>query len=405
MGTGGPVGRGMPVNRGVPVNRDAALHPDACAGYHTHVVLHRWQTIVQTVPGLNALPEGLQSLLLPVAAWILYGLASRIAPALAVGKSRPGVRMLVARTRLPIQLILAGTIIQALGTGLREYPWVPGILDRLIPIVIVTASAMLVHRAIGTVFIALRQRFDTSMADNLRARQATTQIMVLERLVTVAIVVVAVAIALMTIPDVRRFGTSLLASAGLAGLVIGIAAQQSIANVLAGIQIAITQPLRIDDAVVIDGEWGWVEEITLTYVVVRIWDRRRLVVPISYLLQKPFQNWTRSSASVIGTVIIYADYTTDVAALRTEQSRFLAENALWDGQVDVVQVTDTTERTIVIRSLVSAENSPKAWDLRCELREHLIRQLQMTQPGALPRERMRIQGAVTHGNPRSESAD
>ncbi|WP_157703171.1 mechanosensitive ion channel domain-containing protein [Alkalispirochaeta alkalica] len=254
---------------------------------------------------------------------------------------------------------------------------------------------MLLHRATGTLFIFLRRQFDLSTPDNLRARRATTQIIVLERIALISVVVLTIAALLMTIPGIQRFGASLLASAGVAGLVIGLAAQQSIANVLAGIQIAITQPLRIDDAVVIDGEWGWVEEITLTYVVVRIWDRRRLVVPISYLLQKPFQNWTRTTSSVIGAVTIHADYSVDVEALRKEQSTILAQHPLWDGEVDVVQVTDTTDRTVLIRSLMSASSSPKAWDLRCDLRERLIRWLGETQPGALPRQRMRIQGEIT----------
>lgn len=359
------------------------------------MMLDHWHTLIQQLPLGAALPLWVQSLLLPLAVWVLYGLFSRIAPVLAVRRSRPGVRLLIRRTRLPVQLILAATVIHSIGEGFPAYPMVPLVLDRFIPLVIVLGVSLLAYRAIGTLFLALRQRFDISMADNLRARQATTQILVLERLVTVTIVVITIAIALMTVPEVRRFGTSLLASAGVAGLVVGFAAQQSIANVLAGIQIAITQPLRIDDAVVIDGEWGWVEEITLTYVVVRIWDKRRLVVPISYLLQKPFQNWTRSTASVIGTVIIHADYTVDVPALRLEQARFLAANPLWDGQVDVVQITDTTQTTVVIRSLVSAENSSKAWDLRCEVREKLIRWLQENQPDALPRQRMRIKGSVT----------
>ena len=357
-------------------------------------MLDHWHLFVDKIPLFGALPVWFQSLLLPILAWILYGVLSRIAPYLSRRRSRNSVKRLIRRTRLPIQLILAAIILSWITTALTEYLPGPTVLDRFIPLVIVFSSGLLVHRSIGTLFEALRDRFDTSMEDNLRARQATTQIIVLERLVTVLILVVTVAIALMTIPDVRRFGTSLLASAGVAGLVIGFAAQQTIANVLAGIQIAITQPLRIDDAVVIDGEWGWVEEITLTYVVVRIWDRRRLVVPISYLLQKPFQNWTRSTSSVIGTVIIHADYTVDVPSLRTEQTRILATNPLWDGQVDVVQITDTTERTVVIRSLVSAANSPNAWDLRCDLREKLILWLQQNQPGALPRQRMRFQGTV-----------
>lgn len=342
------------------------------------------------IPGIERLPAGVQTALLPVSIWLLYGVVSRLALLVVRSSSREGTRVLIRRTRLPIQLLLV------VATARAALP-LPEVVERFVPLILVFAFAVLAQRAIGTVFVILRRQFDITAADNLRARRATTQIMVLERLVTVTVVVVAMALALMTIPEVRRYGTSLLASAGVAGLVIGFAAQQTIANVLAGIQIAITQPLRIDDAVVIDGEWGWVEELTLTYVVVRVWDRRRLVVPISYLLQRPFQNWTRTTASVIGTVVIHADYTVDVEALRREQSRLLAAHELWDGDVDVVQVVDTTERSVVIRSLVSAANSSRAWDLRCYLREALIRWLHQNQPEALPRERLRVHGSIVQG--------
>lgn len=209
-------------------------------------------------------------------------------------------------------------------------------------------------------------------------------------MVTVIVSLIAVASALMTIPGVRSYGASLLASAGVAGIVLGFAAQQTLANILAGIQIAITQPLRYDDAVVIDGEWGWVEETTLTYIVVRLWDRRRLVVPISQLLQHSFQNWTRSSSSIIGTVYLYLDYRTDLTALREVQTAALARTELWDGDVDVVQVVDTTETTMVIRSLVSAKDAPTTWDLRCYLRERLITHLREADPSALPRRRIEL---------------
>jgi len=269
------------------------------------------------------------------------------------------------------------------------------ILDFAVPLVVVAGAAMVLYRAVGAFFTALRKRFDIDTPDNLRARQVTTQIMVLERVVGVVIVIITIAVGLMTIPGVRQWGASLLASAGVIGLVVGFAAQQTIANVFAGIQIAVTQPVRIDDAVVIDGEWGRVEEITLTYIVVRVWDKRRLVVPISYLLQKPFQNWTRNTSSIIGSVYLYADYTVDVDALRLEQSRVLAASELWDGEVDVIQVTDATEQTVQLRCLMSAANSPQAWDLRCLVREHLIGVLQSSQPAALPRQRMRLQGTMT----------
>jgi small-conductance mechanosensitive channel len=196
----------------------------------------------------------------------------------------------------------------------------------------------------------------------------------------------------MSFEEFRRLGTGILASAGLAGLVVGLAAQKTLGNLLAGIQIAITQPIRIDDVVVVEGEWGRIEAITLTYVVVRIWDLRRLVLPISYFLEKPFQNWTRVSADVLGTVYLVVDYTVPVDEIRAQLDRIVRESNLWDRKVCGVQVTNASERGIEVRALVSAADSSKAWDLRCEVREKLITFLQDKYPGSLPRVRAEIQG-------------
>jgi small-conductance mechanosensitive channel len=363
------------------------------------MLFERWYRFSQSVPVPSWVPSWSVFFALPLAVLAGYGILSRVAPYLLPRRRRESVLLLFRQTRLPVQIMLLALVA---GGAVRFFD--PGdavleTLDLAVPLVIVAATAMFLYRLVGTVFVALRSRFDIRGADNLKARQVTTQIVVLERVVGVVIVIIAVAAGLMTIPGVRQWGASLLASAGIIGLLIGFAAQQTIANVLAGIQIAITQPLRIDDAVVIDGEWGWVEEITLTYVVVRVWDKRRLVVPISYLLQKPFQNWTRSTSSIIGTVFLYADYTVDIDELRVEQTRFLAASELWDGEVDVIQMTNTTEYTVELRSLVSAENSPKAWDLRCQLREHLVDVLKTRQPAALPRQRMRLQGTISSRDP------
>ncbi len=340
------------------------------------------------------IPDWAVALVLPAALVVGYAVLSRLAPVLTPTRRRAGVRLVLRRTRPAVQLILVTVALRQTVRGVVETDQVLSVVDRAAPILVTFGVAVLAYRLVGTFFVELRKRFDTTAEDNLRARRATTQIIVLERVVGFVVVVIGIAAGLMTIPGVRQYGASLLASAGVAGLVVGFAAQQTIANVLAGIQIAITQPLRIEDAVVIDGEWGWIEEITLTYVVVRVWDRRRLVVPISYLLQKPFQNWTRSSSSIIGTVYLNVDYTLDVAALRREQTRLLAASEYWDGDVDVVQVVDTTERTMVVRSLVSASNSPRAWDLRCEIREGLITWVRQHYPDALPRERLRVKGTI-----------
>ena len=356
------------------------------------------RSFVESLPLPAVLPAWvrpwLHAVALPLLLVLAYAVVSRILPFL-VGKShRQGVRSLVGRTREVVQLILLTLGLRPELRRIFPEPLATTMDDRVLPLVLVVAVAVLAYRVVGSLFVQLRRHFDTSGADNLQARRATTQIIILERVVGFVVVLIGIATGLMTIPEVRQYGTSLLASAGVAGLVLGFAAQQTIANVLAGIQIAITQPVRIEDAVVIDGEWGWVEEITLTYVVVRLWDKRRQVVPISYLLQKPFQNWTRSNSSIIGSVTLHVDFTLDVAAVRAEQSRLLAGNSLWDGQVDVVQVVDTTERTMVIRSLVSAESSPTAWDLRCSIREALIDWLRRTYPESLPRERLRVKGSI-----------
>lgn len=350
--------------------------------------------VIADITRLDWLPDWTVALALPVTLIVAYSVLSRLIPLLTPQKNRSAVRLVFRRTRLPVQIILLTATLQQTLIRTVEAPEAVDAINRVAPIVIIFAIAVLAYRLVGTFFVELRKRFDTTAEDNLRARQATTQIIILERVVGFIVVVIGISAGLMSIPGVRQYGASLLASAGVAGLVLGFAAQQTLANVLAGIQIAITQPLRIEDAVVIDGEWGWIEEITLTYVVVRVWDRRRLVVPISYLLQKPFQNWTRNSSSIMGSIYLYVDYTLDVQALRLEQTRLLAASEYWDGDVDVVQVVDTTERTMVVRSLVSATSSPRAWDLRCEVREGLVTWIKERYPDSLPRERMRIKGSI-----------
>jgi len=234
------------------------------------------------------------------------------------------------------------------------------------------------------------RRYDISEKDNLKARKIITQFRVLENIVIFIVVLVAIAIALMTFDGIRRIGVSLFASAGVAGIIIGFAAQKLIASVLAGFQIALTQPIRIDDVVIVENEWGWIEEITLTYVVVRIWDKRRLIVPSTYFIENPFQNWTRVSADILGTVFIYTDYTVPVDELRGEFTRILEGSELWDGQTNVMQVTNATEQTVEIRALMSTADSPTAWNLRVLVREKLILFLQQNYPGSLPRTRIEM---------------
>lgn len=231
-------------------------------------------------------------------------------------------------------------------------------------------------------------KYDLQSSNNLKARKVQTQLVVIERILIVLVILLAFAVSLLSIPKIKQIGMSLLASAGIAGIIIGFAAQRSIATILAGIQIAFTQPIRLDDVVIVEGEWGWIEEITLTYVVVRIWDKRRLIVPITYFIEKPFQNWTRTTAEILGTVFIYVDYGFPVDAMRDELSRILPGLKEWDGQVNVLQVTDAKEETMELRVLVSAADSPAAWDLRVKVREKLIRFVQENYPQYLPRTRV-----------------
>lgn len=235
-------------------------------------------------------------------------------------------------------------------------------------------------------------RYDVTLADNLLARKMHTQISVLEKVALTIIVILTLAFLLMTIPGVRQVGVSLLASAGIAGIVIGLAAQKSIGNLLAGIQLAITQPIRLDDVVIVEGEWGRVEEITLTYVVVRIWDLRRLVVPVTYFLEKPFQNWTREGSAILGSVFLHTDYTVPVDAVRAEFERLVKPHPLWNGEVCVMHVTDCKPSTLEIRLLVSTRDSGQGWDLRCHVREKMVEFLQRNYPEALPRTRVELEG-------------
>lgn len=234
------------------------------------------------------------------------------------------------------------------------------------------------------------RKFDITQEDNLASRKVFTQINLLEKVVVFVVVLFGVGMILLSFESIRQIGVGLFASAGVAGIIIGLSAQKVVGALLAGILIAITQPFRIDDAVLVENEWGWIEEINLTYLVVRIWDKRRLVLPSTYFLEKPFQNWTRSSADIIGSVFIYTDYTVPFDKLREELDRLLAQTELWDKKAKVLQVTDAKQSTVEIRILVSAKNSPTAWDLRVFIREKLIEFLQKNYPQSLPKSRIVI---------------
>jgi small-conductance mechanosensitive channel len=257
-------------------------------------------------------------------------------------------------------------------------------------LMLIAAIGIVLYQLVDTAAAFVLHQHRVDVTDNLHARAIQTQVVVLKRVAVAVIVIFTVASMLMVFNSVRQFGASILASAGIAGIIVGLAAQRSISGLLAGFQIALTQPIRMDDIVIVEGEFGRIEEITLTYVVVRVWDLRRLIVPISDFIEKPFQNWTRSSANLLATVFLYVDYTVPVEPLRRELTRILEASTRWDRKVNVLQVTDSKERTLEIRALASASDASIAWDLRCEIREKLVDFLQREYPHCLPR----LRGAI-----------
>ena len=283
------------------------------------------------------------------------------------------------RLVLPLIAILLGA------PALVVSPQTESIVQHATSILVIGTLAYLGLQLIQVGTSLILQKQELTVADNRRARAIYTQVTMLRKIVTSVVMLIAIASMLMVFESVRHFGTAIIASAGVAGIILGFAAQKSIATLLAGVQIALTQPIRIDDVVIVEGEWGRIEEITLTYVVVVIWDWRRLVLPISYFIEKPFQNWTRISADIIGSVFFYLDYNVPLDPLRAEMQRVLDNSPLWDRKVASLQVTDTKQNTIEVRIIVSSRDAGQSWDLRCELREKLINFLRQHYPESLPR--------------------
>lgn len=259
--------------------------------------------------------------------------------------------------------------------------------DRLIEISLTISFAAMLINTIRIFEAVVYHVYDIHRDNNLKARRIRTQLQYIRQLVVALIVILTIAAILLSFENLRKLGTGLLGGVAIGATIVGFAAQQSLGNLLAGFQIAFTQPLRIDDVLVVEGEWGRVEEITLTYVVLQIWDQRRLILPISYFINNPFQNWTRKSSDILGTVFLYMDYSVPVDEIRAELTRLLSGTSLWDGRVNTLQVTDAKDRTIELRALMSAKNSGDAFDLRCYVRENLIKYIEKNYPGSLPRMR------------------
>jgi small-conductance mechanosensitive channel len=346
---------------------------------------------------LNSLPNWrawlpdpvLSALILALAlviALILHGWLRHLARRL-LAKRYPLVFSVITQmrgvTRLGLLILALIVAIPAAPIGAATAGWMSRLL-LVAMIVLVGWSAITAMHIAADLYL---RRFNIDRADNLLARKHITQIRVLLRSGDVLIVIVTIACALMTFDAVRQYGVSLFASAGVAGIVAGFAARPVLSNLFAGVQLAMTQPIRIDDAVVVEGEWGTIEEITSTYVVVRIWDWRRLIVPLSYFIEKPFQNWTRESAALIGTVLFYLDYRAPIGAMREKLKEICAHSKNWNGDVLALQVTNCKDWAIEVRAIMSGNSGGQTWDLRCEVREKMLDFLQREHPEALPRQR------------------
>jgi small-conductance mechanosensitive channel len=347
---------------------------------------------------MNVILQNLEKLLWPLgtlvavllAALVLHHLLFRMLDRLTRGTKTIVDDSLVKHLRHPSRFIIPILAV----TFLLPFLTVPSrfliFLQQTFSLLLVISVAWLFIKLVYVLEDLVLSQYSMDVKDNLEARRIHTQIQILKKVVIVVVGVLALAAALMTFEKVRQLGTTLLASAGIVGIIVGLAAQKSISTLFAGIQMAITQPIRIDDVVIVENEWGRIEEITLTYVVVRIWDLRRLIVPITYFLEKPFQNWTRISAEILGTVFLYVDYTVPVEEVRAEMKRIVESSPLWDKRVCALQVTNATERTVELRALVSAADSSSAWELRCDVREKLIGFIRQNYPDGLPKVRAEL---------------
>ncbi|MCP3102381.1 mechanosensitive ion channel family protein [Myxococcus sp. K15C18031901] len=349
--------------------------------------LWQWAGLAGVVVGAWLVGRGVE--------WVVLRLADRAAALTKSGWDD----QLAESARGPLRYLLFVVLVAAGTLALKLPPVAKHGVDVAARSVGIAAMAWFVLR-----FVKLAARFveqtvarEEKGGDVGRARGLRTQLAVLRRVTEVAVVLISGSLLLLQFEAVRNVGVSLLASAGIAGLFIGLAAQKSISTLLAGIQLSITQPIRIGDTVIVENEWGWVEEITLTYVVVKVWDLRRLVIPMGHFLEKPFQNWSKVSPEILGTAEFYVDFRTDVAAARAELRRILEQesNGLWDGKVHGLQVTDLSERTMKLRALVSAADSGKAFDLRCLVREKLMAWLRQ-QPHGLPM--LRTEASLADGD-------
>ena len=352
-------------------------------------------------PAPHFLPPGEEGLLLlravtgallALVAAIILGVVIRRA-----GRRSPLVTDISRRCRRPLRLVAVMLVVRQVAVGS------PG-LDNWLDVTEVFLTALLIGSVawlLTTVALvaedAVLRSYRVDVADNRHNRRVRTQVSFMRRLVVALVVVVGVAAMLLTIPEVRAVGTGLIASAGLLSVVAGLAAQSTLTNVFAGVQLAFTDAIRVDDVVIVQTQFGKVEEITMTYVVVRLWDDRRMVLPSTYFTTTPFENWTRTGSQLLGTVLVEVDWRTDFDAMRVQLRRTLEADELWDGRVGVLQVTEAVGSVVQVRVLVSAPDAPSMFDLRCHVREALVRWLVASNPAGLPRQRVENSGAPAPG--------
>lgn len=332
---------------------------------------------------------GSACLLAALIGWLTGGLVRLIA------RRRPFLRTADARCRWPWTCTLVLSAALSATPAVRAHGAADADLRHGLLVLVIASVTWLCTRVVKVVEDAMLLRLRMDVENNRKIRKLRTQVTVLRRVIVAALIVLGAAAVLMTFAKMRALGTSLLASAGLVGVIGGLAAQSVLGNVFAGLQLAFNDALRVDDVLVVEDEWGRVEELTLTYVVVHLWDERRLVLPTTYFTTQPFQNWTRSSARNLGTVYLYLDYSAPIQALRAEAEKIVAASQHWDRQAWVLQVTDATEQTIQVRVLASASDSGRAFNLRCEIREKLLAFVNENYPDALPRTRISTPHHVT----------
>jgi small-conductance mechanosensitive channel len=331
-------------------------------------------------------------------AWLLYVAILAVVRRISRGR-RPYLLTTLNATKSPTRL---GLLLLALAITLPTTPLGPetrALLAQCLLLATIFLLGWIATTALEIAATIYLLRFRLDAEDNLLARKHVTQIRVLVRVLNTIIFLITAGFALMTFDAVRQYGVSLFASAGVAGIVAGLAARPVLSNLFAGVQIAVAQPIRIEDAVTVENEYGWIEEITSTYVVIRLWDLRRLIVPLSYFIEKPFYNWTRHAANCIGNVLLYLDYGAPVDRIRQKATELVAQSKLASGKVTSVQVTNTRPDSIEVRILINADSAANASNLCAELREELIAFLQREHPEALPRQRSETIAAAHKDSP------